>query len=64
MRDLGQPEEWPVESVHLNHLEAMGIAMALYAEKGRDGLSQPQRDALDKIETALAGLLDQLGRPA
>lgn len=56
--------EWPTKSVQLNHLEAMGICMSLMAGEERDGLSQPQRDALEKVQAALGELLDQLGRPS
>jgi hypothetical protein len=53
-------DEWPTESVELNHLEAMGIAMALYAEEQHGGLSGPQREALVKIHDALGKLLAAL----
>jgi hypothetical protein len=56
--------DWPTEPVHLNHLEAMGIAMALMGEEERDGLSEPQRGALAKVQDTLGVLLDQLGRPS
>ena len=45
--------EWATLPVELNHLEAMGICMSLTAEQQRDGLSQPQIDALDKIQERL-----------
>jgi urease gamma subunit len=53
-------KNWPTKPVHLNHLEAMGVCMALLTEEERDGLSQPQRDALDKVQEVLADLLPEL----
>ena len=53
-------EDWPTRPVELNHLEAMGIGMALMAEEQRDGLSEPQRDALTKIQAAISDLLAEL----
>lgn len=59
--DRTQPSgEWPTRPVELNHLEAMGIAMSLVGEQQRDGLSQPQIDALDKINSVLSELLADL----
>lgn len=55
-----RPGTWPTEPVHLNHLEAMGIAMALMAEEQRDGLSGPQREAFEKVQITLGVLLDQV----
>lgn len=51
---------WPTKPVHLNHLEAMGICMALMFEEQEDGLSQPQRDALEKVQAVLGELLPEL----
>lgn len=53
----------PTRPVELNHLEAIGICMALMAEEQRDGLSEPQCDALNKVQPVLSALLDDLGRP-
>lgn len=55
--------EWPTLPVELNHLEAMGICMSLTAEEQRDGLSEPQRSALVKVQDVLSNLLDDIGRP-
>jgi hypothetical protein len=54
--------EWPTKPVELNHLEAMGICMSLYAEESLDGLSEPQRSALDKVQEVLADLLPEISR--
>lgn len=48
---------WPTAPVYLNHLEAMGICMSLLAEKEAGGLSEPQEDALEKVQSALGPLL-------
>lgn len=56
--------EWPTKSVQLNHLEAMGICMALMFEEQEGGLSKPQQTALDKVQVVLGEHLDELGRPA
>lgn len=58
--ELGIGGDWPTRSVQLNHIEAMGIAMSLMAEQQRDGLSQPQIDALAKIQAVLSILLAEL----
>ena len=63
MSDLGQSGGWPTRPVELNHLEAMGICMSLMAEELRDGLSEPQREALGKVQATLSLLLDDIGRP-
>ena len=60
---MGQSETWPTRPVELTHLEAMGICMALTGEWNRDGLSEPQADALAKVQAILSELLDDLGRP-
>lgn len=54
--------EWPTESVELDHLEAMGLLMALYGEQQRSGLSSPQVSAREKLEAVSASLLRGLGR--
>lgn len=54
----------PTRPIELNHLEAMGICMSLRGEEMRDGLSEPQKDALIKVQDVLSKLLDDLGRPA
>lgn len=48
-------------SVELDHLEAMGIGMALMAEQERDGLSEPQIEALEKIQHVIARHMQRLG---
>ena len=57
MKDL------PTKTVELNHLEAMGIGMSLYAEQARDGLSGPQKEALEKIEVVIGEHMKDMGRP-
>ena len=52
--------EWSTRPVELNHLEAMGICMSLLAEEDQDGLSGPQRDALEKVQGVLTLLLGDL----
>ena len=51
------------EPVHLTHLEAMGICMAL-RDAERLGLSEPQADAFEKVRAALDVHMRRLGRPA
>lgn len=53
-------QDWPTEPVELNHLEAMGILMALEAEEERDGLSDPQREAKEKVGVAWTKLFSDL----
>jgi hypothetical protein len=45
----------------VDHLEAMGIAMSLHAEDERDGLSAPQRSALERVTALSSQLLRLLG---
>lgn len=52
--------EWPEKPVYLNHLEAMGICMALMGEEEDDGLSEPQRDAYEKVQALVGELLADL----
>lgn len=56
-------EQYGTRPVELNHLEAMGLMMALAEEELQNGLSEPQIDARGKIESVLAELLGSLGRP-
>jgi len=45
-------KEWPTIPVELDHLETMGLLMAVQDHEDRDGLSQPQVDAKRKLEAA------------
>jgi hypothetical protein len=62
--ECGESRSWPTRPVELNHLEAMSLCMSLMAEEDRDGLSQPQRTALVKVQATLSLLMDDLGQPS
>lgn len=49
-----------LEFVGLDHLECMGINMALQKESDDDGLSEPQRSAFDKVQRAFSILFSKL----
>jgi hypothetical protein len=49
-----------LEFVGLDHLECMGINMALQRESDKDGLSEPQQSAFDKIQRAFSILFAKL----
>ena len=49
---MSTDKDWPTLPVHLNHLQCMGLLMAINAEQEERGLSTPQVEAKEKLEAS------------